>query len=469
MEGYDWPRPVQLPWRSVRMIGQLRNLVLGFGFAVHLVRRRLRTGVWRTDARTRNGRLGEVPRRAGGPRILVHGVSVGETNALQPLVEALAASPPAPDVVVSASTETGFERARRIHGAHREVVRFPLDFTWMTRRFLDDLRPDLVVLAELELWPTFLAECGRRGVPVCVAGGRMSARSYRGYRAWRPFVRPMFSRLALVAAQTESYRERFAELGVPAHRTCVTGSLKWDAARQTPDAETARDIAGSLGIDRSRPLIVAGSTGAGEEETLLRHLPPGCQILLAPRNPDRWDEVARLRPGMPCRSVRRPAGGSASHGGWPRRRSGSRTLPADPDSPGTGRDGLGRATRPPDVFLLDTIGELGAAYLLADAVFVGRSLTPMGGSNPLEPIALGKPTVTGPHHENFAGVVADLVAEGGVVVSARPMAVIARWLENPSAGESVAAGGLRAMRRHRGTAGRTAARVLELLEAASPF
>ncbi len=417
------------------MTGQLRNLGLGLGFAVHLARRRVQTGAWRTDARTRNGRVGEVPRRADGPRILVHGVSVGETSALTPLVAALAASPLAPDVVVSASTETGFERARRIHGGDRAVVRFPLDFTWMTRRFLDDLRPDLVVLAELELWPNFLAECGRRGIPVCVAGGRMSARSYRGYRAWRPLVRPMFARLALVAAQTESYRERFTALGTPANRTCVTGSLKWDAASRTPDPETAREIALALGIDRSRPLIVAGSTGAGEEEALMSHLPPGCQILLAPRNPDRWDEVAGLLSGMPRRSVGRP----------------------------TGRDGRGRATRPPDVFLLDTIGELGAAYLLADAVFVGRSLSPMGGSNPLEPVALGKPTVIGPHHENFAGIVADLVAEGGVVVSARPMAVIARWLENPAAGETVAAGGSRAMARHRGTAVSTAERVLGLL------
>ena len=129
----------------------------------------------------------------------------------------------------------------------------------------------------------------------------------------------------------------------------------------------------------------------------------------------------------------------------------------------TGGDGRGRATRPPDVFLLDTIGELAAAYLLADAVFVGRSLTPMGGSNPLEPVALGKPTVIGPHHENFAGIVTELVAEGGVVVSARPMAVIARWLEDPAAGETVAAGGSRAMARHRGAAARTAERVLRLL------
>lgn len=409
------------------MTGQIRNLALGLGFAVHLLRKRLATGAWRTDGRTRNGRIGDMPRRAPGPRILVHGVSVGETNALEPLVDALAASRPEPDVVVSASTETGFARARRIHGGRREVVRFPLDFTWMVDHFLDGLRPDLVVLAELELWPTFLAECGRRGIPVCVVNARMSARSFRGYRTWHPLVRRMFSRLALVAAQTGAYRERFAALGVPAARTCVSGSLKWDAALRAPDAAAARLLAADMGIDASRPLIVAGSTGPGEEAAFLRNLPHGCQLLLAPRNPDRWDQVARLRPGMPRRSA-----------------------------------GAGRDTRA-DVFLLDTIGELVTAYLLADFVFVGRSLAPMGGSNPLESVALGKPTVIGPHHENFAGVVADLVEAGGLVVSSKPMEVIGGWLEDPPAAEAVAAAGLRTVERNRGTAARTAEQILHLM------
>ena len=454
---YNSPRAPRSP-RGAHMTAQLRNLALGLGFAIHLVRRRLQTGAWRNDARTRSGRLGEVPRRADGPRVLVHGVSVGETSGLAPLVEVLATSPQAPDVVVSVSTETGFARARDLHGVDREVVRFPLDFTWMVRRFLDDLRPDLVVLAELELWPTFLAECARRGIPVCVVNGRMSARSYRGYRIWRPFVRGMFSRLALVAAQTEAWRERFAALGVPAERTCVTGSLKWDAARQTPDAGTAREIAGALGIDRSRPLIVAGSTGPGEEAALVRELPPDCQLLLAPRNPDRWEEVARLRPGTPRRSFgHRRQTAAGDHQGPP----GGPSV----DHPPSARPA---PAHPPDVFLLDTIGELGAAYQLADAVFVGRSLVPVGGSNPLEPVALGKPTVIGPHHENFAGIVADLVAERGVVVSARPMEVIARWIGKPAEGEAVASAGLRAVERHRGVAARTAVRVSGLLGAADP-
>ena len=181
---------------------------------------------------------------------------------------------------------------------------------------------------------------------------------------------------------------------------------------------------------------MAGSTGPGEEEALLRGLPEGCQLLLAPRSPDRWDEVAGLVPGMPRRSG---GGGTGGRDG------------------GTGgRDG-GR------VFLLDTIGELPAAYLLADAVFVGRSLLPMGGSNPLEAVALGKPAVIGPHHENFAGVVAELVAAGGLVVSEDPMAVIAGWLEDPGAALAVAAGGRGALERNRGGAERAAAGVAGLL------
>ncbi len=430
------------------MTGQLRDLALCVGLAAYGVRKRLVTGAWRTDLTTRNGTVGDLVRQAPGPRILVHGVSVGETNALEPFVEALAASRSRPDVVVSASTTTGFERARRIHAGRREVVRFPLDFTWMVSRFLDAVRPDLVVLAELELWPTFMAACTRRRIPLCVVNGRLSERSFRGYRGGRALARRLFRRLDLVVAQTETYRARFVALGTPADRVVVCGNLKWDAARRDPDPALAAGLAAQLGIDRSRPLIVAGSTGPGEEEALLRSLPHGCQLLLAPRNPDRWDEVAALVPGMPRRSEGRTGGGSGGGGGLG-------TLGA-PGGPGGGTNS------PPRVFLLDTLGELPAAYLLADAVFVGRSLAPMGGSNPIEPVALGKPAVIGPHHENFAGVVAELVREGGLAVSAEPMAVIEAWLGDEAARKAVVAGGARALERNRGSAARAAERVLRV-------
>ncbi len=432
------------------MIGLFRDLALGLGLVAYAVRKRTGKGSWPADLRSRSGRLTGPVRRARGPRILVHGVSVGEIHALEPLVEALAASPAAPDIVVSATTATGFERARTIHATDREVVRFPLDFTWMTARFLDAVRPELVVLAELELWPSFLAACARRRIPVCVVNGRLSERSFRGYRRLRALARPMFRQLALVAAQTAAYRDRFTVMGVPAGRAVVGGSLKWDAARTDPDPAEAAALAAALGIDRSRPLIVAGSTGPGEEEALLRGLPDGCQLLLAPRNPDRWDDVARLVPGMPRRS-RADARRSPSTAHRPRAESRARPHGSPP-----------RRESPP-VFLLDTIGDLPAAYLLADAVFVGRSLIPLGGSNPLEAAALEKPVVTGPHHENFAGVVDALKQEGGIAVSTDPMAIIRGWLADPEAAAAVAEGARRAMARHRGVAQTTADQVLGLL------
>lgn len=428
------PSPIRAPHpltpKPTVMIGLLRDFAVGAAYLVFAVGKRLQTGEWRTDARTRNGKVGRLARRAPGPRILAHGVSVGETNALVPLVEALGDSDAQPDVVVSASTSTGFRRARQLHLGRREVVRFPLDLTWMVARFLDTVRPDAVVLAELELWPAFMAACARRRIPVCVVNGRLSARSFTGYRSWRPFVRPMFSRLALVVAQTDIYRERFVHLGVPRHRAVVGSSLKWDAAHQDADPAAARALAAELGIDAGTALIVAGSTGPGEEAALIRNLPAGCQLLLAPRNPDRWDEVAALVPGM-------------------RRRSGASGQ--SPPTPG------------PPVFLLDTIGELTAAYLLADAVFVGRSLAPMGGSNPLEPVAAGKPTVIGPHHEHFADIVSTLAAGGAIEVSAEPMRVIQRWLGNATARNAAVRAGSRALATHSGASARTAGLVLRTL------
>lgn len=435
------------------MTGLLRDLALGLGLAAYATKQRLRTGSWRDDLRTRNGHVRALTRRAPGPRILVHGVSVGETHALEPLVEALAASSAAPDVVVSASTATGHERARAIHAPVREVVRFPLDFTWMANRFLDRVRPALVVLGELELWPSFLAACARRRIPVAVVNGRLSERSFRGYRRWRALVRPMFRQLALVSAQTETYRDRFVALGVPAERAVVGGSLKWDAAARNPDPATAAALAAALGIDTEGPVIVAGSTGPGEEEALLRGLPDGWQLVLAPRSPDRWNEVARLVPGMPRRSRSKRLGASAGH---PARRSKAANAGAGEHPREFPRD-------KPQVFLLDTIGELPAAYLLADAVFVGRSLASLGGSNPLEPAALAKPVVTGPHYENFADVVGALEREGGIKVSDDPMAVVRGWHADPQSVAPVVEGARRAMAKNRGPARSTGGRILELL------
>lgn len=409
--------------------GALRDAVFGLGLAGYAARKRSRRGAEGLSAR--DGQVGAVARRAPGPRILLHGVSVGEVVALEPLARQLAASPKQPDVVVSAGTATGFLRAQELCSDVATVVRFPLDFTWMVRRFLDGVRPALALMGELELWPSFMAECRRRRIPVGVVNGRLSDRSYRAYRRGRPFVKRMFAGLALAAAQTPLYRNRFVALGVRADRAVVGGSLKWDAARKPPDRDRAEALAGALGLDRRRPLVVAGSTGPGEEEALVRARPPGCQLLLAPRSQDRWDEVARRIPGVVRRSRAR---------GTKARRTAGR------------------------VFLLDTIGELPHAYLLADVAFVGRSLSPLGGSNPLEPVALAKPTIVGPHHENFADIVERLADGGGIAVSQDPMALAARWLADPAAAARVAKAGRQVLERNLGTAERQAGLALNLLD-----
>lgn len=449
-------------------MGPLWNIALGLGLGAYAVWDRFATGRRRTDLATRNGHVplplapeagelrangrGEVPGgpeapRAGvRPRILIHGVSVGEVNAVAPLVEALSAQdsgagPPgngaggvAPLVMVSSATETGFARATDVHGGERPVVRYPLDFTWMVRRFLDRTEPDVVVLAEQELWPAFLTACRKRRLPVCLVNARMSDGSFRRYRRLGRLTRWMFEGLDLVVCQSEAYREQLVALGADPDRTVVTGSLKWDAAVSGGDPDRARALGRSLGVDPDRPLVVAGSTGPGEEARLLSALPPGVQLLFAPRRPERWDEVADLVPGMPRRS-----------------------------RAGEGGEGGAEETSC-RVFLLDTIGELTDAYLLADAVFVGRSLFPQGGSNPLESVALGKPTVMGPHGDNFRDVIERLVAGGGLVVSQRPMEVIGRWLADRTAAEAVAEAGLAAVAANRGSARATATLILERLD-----
>ena len=315
----------------------------------------------------------------GRPRVLLHGVSLGEINATRTLVEALAAGPTPAHVVVSSTTNTGFDRAQTLYEPAHSVVRFPFDFSFAIRRFLDRVRPDVVVLMELEVWPNLLAACSRRGIPVCVVNGRLSANSFRSYRRVRPLVRGTFARLTAVTAQTEPYAERFAWLGTPAERVRVTDTMKWDTAPSDPPEEAADALRREMRIDPDRPLVVAGSTGPGEERLLLEGKPDGVQLLVAPRKPERFDDVAKLAT-------------------WERR-----------SRPGGGATGS-------ELFLLDSLGELRAAYALADVVVVGRSFNGLGGSDPIEAAALGKPIVMGPDHHNFQHVVDALRVGGGLRV-----------------------------------------------------
>ena len=340
------------------------------------VPRMISTGKHRTDWPGRFGRGQTLP-PSESPRVLLHAVSVGEVNAIDLLVDDLKTGEPHLEPVVATMTDTGFDRATSLFKGRCEVVRFPFDTTTANRRLLDRIRPAAVGLVELEVWPNFLAECRRREIPVAVVNGRLSERSFSRYRRLGPVTRWLFGSLAAVAAQDETYAQRFRAVGVDPDRVSVTGSMKWDTARIADEVPGADELAAAMGIDRNRPVVVAGSTAPGEHDLLREAMPDGVQLLCAPRKPEWFDEAARDLPGCARRS----------HGDC-----GSKT---------------GR-------FLLDTIGELRAAYGLADLVIVGRTFVQLGGSDMIEPVALGRPTIIGPDTRHFQVIADDLVSAGGV-------------------------------------------------------
>ena len=413
----------------------------------------LRSGKWRTDWPGRFGRIqadATPPQPPEGKTLLLYGVSVGEVNAIRNLVHHLERESPEVELVIAASTNTGFARAVSLYGDRHRVVRFPYDFSFAVGRFIDSLRPDAVALVELEVWPNFMDACEQRGIPVAVINGRLSERSYRGYRRIRPLIAGAFRGLAAAAVQTEAYAERFRGMGVPADRVHVLDTMKWDNATVEDTVVGAEELAAEMGIDRNRPLIVAGSTAPGEDELLIRTRPEGAQLLIAPRKPEWFDDVMRHAPG----AVRRTAGFGVQGPGF----SSNAAEVLKPASPA-------RTPNPePSIFLLDTIGELRMAYSLADVCIVGRSFTgTLYGSDMMEPIAIGKPTVAGPHYADFADTMAALLDAGGIIVSDDPMGAADKLLHNPRLAAEVAAAGRGVILSRQGSTARHAALLLDLL------
>jgi len=323
------------------------------------------------------------------PLVWFHGVSVGEIHLLRHVIGAWRKRHPEWRCVVSTTTDTGFEEARK-NFPDLPVIWWPLDFSWAVVRVLDRVRPDLVVLAEAEVWPNFLRAARKRGIPVSVINGRMSPRSFKRFQRLRWLVRPLFSRLDLCAAQTAEYAEHFRALG--ASNVHVTGSVKYDGAagdRNNPRTQTMRQL---LGVGDQELVWVAGSTQAPEEEIVLgiyrraQKKVPHLRLILVPRQKDRFDEVADL----------------LKHSGLPfRRRSESSA-----DSP----------CQPTPIILLDTIGELGAVWGLAEVAYVGGSLDgKRGGQNMIEPAAYGAAVLFGPHVWNFKETVTQLLKQGAAI------------------------------------------------------
>lgn len=379
----------------------------------------------------RFGKGDPIP-KSDRPRVLLHGVSVGETSALQPIVPILQAK--GIDVVISATTDTGLACAGDLYKGVCGVVRYPLDASWAVRRFLDRVQPDAVGLFELELWPQFVSACTRRGIPVAVINGRLSERSFKGYRKLRFAIGRSFQRLAFAAVQDQAYAERFRTMGVG--RVEVTGSMKWDAVPQTDDEAESRaaTLADELGIDRSQPLIVGASTAEGEEAMLHSACPPDAQLLCAPRKPERFEEAALAMPG--CRRRTDPRAGE----------------------PHSGR------------FLLDTIGELPVVYRLADVVVIGRSFAPLHGSDVGAPAVCGVPIVAGPRMGDFQIMTTALEAAGALqrTDESQLPAVLADLLADGERRHRMAEAARACVAQHRGASERNAMLLAGLLQQGSP-
>ena len=396
------------------------------------------TGFWE--------RLGRVPARLrdlnSRPLIWVHAVSVGEVLAVSGLIEAMRSGLPQYRVLLSTTTDTGQAVARKRFGDDG-VFYFPMDFAFAIRSYLRALRPALIVLAETEFWPNFLRLAHASGAKVAVVNGRISDRSWPSYRRFRFALKPMLARVDLFLAQTGQDAERLRGIGAPVERVQVTGNLKFDVATPSSPA-ILNKLQASLAAAQARPVLVCGSTLDGEESLLLqafrkvRGAYPRAVMILAPRHPERFEEVAKLitTSGLPF--LRR----SQWH-----------------EEPLAGA-----------VLLLDSIGELAALYALADIALVGGSLVPRGGHNIIEPAQHGVAILVGPYTENFRDVVAQFQHRSAVrVVSAGELdAAILHLLANDEERRALAQRAKEAVRSQMGATPRTLDALRNLLVHTAP-
>ena len=394
-------------------------------------------------ARFRGG-VGGLASAQDTPRIWMHGVSVGEVQLLAVLaaeIRRLATDGGrVPDLVVSSSTTTGLEVAAARFGVDRAFP-CPLDFSWAVSRALERVRPDLLVLGELELWPNLLAAATRLQVPVVVVNGRLSARSAAGYARIAPVARRMLGQVALVAARSEVDAERFRSLG--AREVVVTGSLKFDGVRGDPRAAEVKRLARLAGFRDEDPVFLAGSTQDPEERLAaeaflaLRETHPGLRLVIVPRHVERSDDIAAL---LERRGLR------------VQRRSRLEAEGADP------------AAR---VLLVDTTGELASWWGTATVAFVGGSLDGRrGGQNMLEPAAYGAAVAFGPHTRNFRDEVRRLLdADAACVVEdgSALTAFVARCLGEPAWAEALGRRAATLVASQRGATSATARLVLDRL------
>jgi 3-deoxy-D-manno-octulosonic-acid transferase len=417
--------------------------------------------LWRmaTTHKYREGlfeRLGRIRRRlvstsapAGErPLIWLHAVSVGEVLAVTRLVRTLESALPGTLIVVSTTTRTGQALARERFESNR-VFYCPLDLPWAVRAYLNALQPRMLILAETEFWPNLLHGCFSRGIPVVVVNARISNRSWPRYQRLRRLWRPLLSRLSRVLAQSQIDADRLLALGCLPDRVSVTGNLKFDvrAAQESEATRLLKSMAAGLRV------VVAGSTLEGEESALADAWPrllaadSELVLVLAPRHPERFSVVAALleRSGLT----------------WCKR--------SDWYSEPSAAARATRALRPGEIVLLDTIGELASVYSLASVAFVGGSLVPAGGHNPLEPAQFAVPIVMGPHYANFVAIVESLRSHDAMRIAAKEdlASILIELLRDRVAAGAMGARAKEVFDRQAGATDRCVAAIRELLDSTS--
>ncbi len=382
-------------------------------------------------------RIGFYRTPAASHDLWIHAVSVGETLASRPVVDEILRRRPGTSIVFTTTTITGQSQARRLF-PEATVTYFPFDFSSSVRRFLDHHRPRVFAAMETEIWPNVTRLSRARGLRLALANGRLSDRSFPRYRAFRPIVKRILRHYDRVLVRDDSDRRRFIAIGAPPTAVETTGNVKFDfAADEKPltiGAELDALIAG-------RRVLVLGSTREGEEEAILPELErfikeKNAFVIIAPRKPERFEVVAGLLTTTAIPFVRRSE------------------LTADRRAPSA------------SLLLLNSVGELTRVYPYATAAFVGGSLVPTGGHNPIEPAAAGVPVCFGPHMTNFREIAATFLENDAAVEVRSPAALIAfatRMFEDEAARRQYGDRARQTVEQNRGAAARTAQRIVELL------
>ncbi len=427
----------------MRFVLDFIYLLAGIAYSPIVIYKTIKHSRYRTGWSERFGNI--IRKNPQKKCIWLHAVSVGEVNAAKSIIDQLEKKYSDYEIIVSTTTDTGFARANNLF-KNNQIFYFPFDFSWVIRRAFRNIRPHVCLLMELEVWPNFVGLAAKLGIPVIVVNGRISEKSFSGYRKIKWFARKIFTNLSLILAQTQEYADRFMEIGTPEDKVIVTGSLKYDTAQITDKVDGTDKLALQLNISDER-LWVTGATGNDEEAILLdvyqelkkQEQFSDLRIVIVPRKPERFNEVAQLiqQRGFPliCYSHLK-------------------------------NKKVGTTLDKQAVVLGDTMGDLRKFYCLATIIFVGRSLVRMGGSDMMEAAALGKCTIFGPHAFNFKQTVdALLVDNGAIMVEDREelLKMIQKCLLEPEYAKIIAANGQKVIRKNQGATARTIEQIAKFL------